>query len=204
MPDLVDSLLKGYLTPILKDAGFKRAGAAYRLAAPNRDVAVVNVRRWTPDPAVEGFHLFLSAAPLPYVEWLNRANPASMAKPRGQEHALLQWTLRAPVRWQLTPQADTTVWRLGSASDVDTVGAELGAVLAEGVPWLVSLFDHSELCSVIQSRFGEFYVPLERHLAQAVLLSASGPRAEVERLLAASMVPVPPVLQAWITNRLPS
>lgn len=199
MGDLVDELLKRHVTPVLRDAGFRRSGAAYRLFAANGDCAIGNVRRWTTDPAIDGFQMFLSVAPLPYVEWLNRKRAS--VKPPGQEHALLQWTLRAPVEWQLTPRADTTVWRLASSADVDTCGEIIAAMLTEDVPWLVSLFDHDRLCATIQDRYGDFYILPERHIAQAIVRSAAGPAEEVDRLLAAAQLPVNSELSAWILAR---
>jgi hypothetical protein len=201
--DLVDELLKRHVTPLLREVGFKRSGASYRLVAENGDVAIVDVRRWTTDPAVDGFQMSLSVAPLPHVEWLNRDRPERMARPRGREHALLQWTLAAPPEWHLVPDATNTVWALASESDVDAVGEVLRLMLADGVPWLVSLFDREKLCATIQERYAEFNIPPERHVAQAVLRSAEGPAEEVERLLAAALTPVLPALRAWITARLP-
>jgi hypothetical protein len=203
MGDLVDELLKRQVTPVLKELGFKRSGASYRLVAENGDVAIVDVRRWTTDPAVDGFQLALSVSPLPYVEWLNRDRPERMAKPRGREHSLLQWTLEAPPECHLAPDATNTVWALAGESDVDTVGEVLRRMLAEDVPWLVSLFDREKLCATIQERYADFNIPPERHVAQAILRSAEGPAEEVERLLAAAVTPVMPALREWIIARLP-
>jgi hypothetical protein len=203
MGDLVDELLKRHVTPVVREVGFTRSGASYRMVAENGDVAIVDVRRWTTDPAVDGFQMSLSVAPLPYAEWLNRDRPERMARPRGREHALLSWTLKAPPECHLVPDATNTVWALTSGSDVDAVGAVLRPMLADGAPWLVSLFDRDKLCATIQERYADFVIRLERHVGQAVLRSAEGPAEEVERLLAAAVVPVLPALRAWITARLP-
>jgi hypothetical protein len=203
MGDLVDELLKRHVTPVLREAGFRRSGANYRLVAENGDVAIVDVTRWTPDPAVDGFLMNLSVAPLPYVEWLNRDRPERMARSRGRQHALLQWSLAAPPEWQLVPAAMNTVWALAGDSDVDAVGEVLRPMLADAAPWLVSLFDREKLCATIQERYADFTVPLGRHVAQAVLRSAGGPADEVERLLAAALLPVMHALRTWITARLP-
>jgi hypothetical protein len=213
MGDLVDELLKRHVTPVLREAGFKRSGANYRLTADNGDVAIFNARRWTTDPAVDGFMLALAVAPLPYVEWLNRDRPERMARPRGLEHGMLTWYLKAPLRWQLTPKGQDTVWALAHESEVDAVGEELRKILTDGVPWLVSLFDHDRLCATIQERYADFDIRLERHLGQAVIRSAEGPAEEVTRLLAASEevtrlipaahAPALPALREWIIARLP-
>ncbi|MFD1047936.1 hypothetical protein ACFQ1S_21560, partial [Kibdelosporangium lantanae] len=42
MGDLVDELLKRHVTPVLRDVGFKRSGANYRLVADNGDVAIAD------------------------------------------------------------------------------------------------------------------------------------------------------------------
>ena len=201
--DLVDELLKRQVTPVLREAGFKRSGANYRLAAENGDVAIVDVRRWTTDPAVDGFQMSLSVSPLPYVEWLNRDRPERMARPRGREHSMLQWTLAPPPECHLVPDATNTVWALAGEADVDAVGDVLRRMLADDVPGLVSLFDREKLCATIQERYADFNVPPERHVAQAILRSAEGPAEEVERLLAAAMTPVMPALREWIIARLP-
>lgn len=203
MGDLVDELLKRHVTPVLREVGLKRSGASYRLVAENGDVAIVDVTRWTTDPAVNGFLMNLSVAPLPYVEWLTRDRPERMARPRGREHSMLQWALAAPPRWRLVPAAMDSVWALARESDVDAVGEVLRPMLADAVPWLVSLFDREKLCATIQERYADFIIRLDRHVAQAVLRSAEGPAEEVERLLAAARLPVLPALREWITARLP-
>ncbi|QNA77625.1 hypothetical protein C8250_042930 [Streptomyces sp. So13.3] len=68
----LDDILKEYVTPAVKPAGFKKKGSTYQLTASSGDSAFLQFhpRRIDPDNVV--FEAQWSMVPEPYWQWLNR------------------------------------------------------------------------------------------------------------------------------------
>lgn len=221
--DLVDEVLKRYVTPVLREVSFKRSGAVYRLTAPNGDHAFFHVRRWTTSSAVNGFSLDFSVAVVPVIEWF--AHVRGSQRPVGPEHALVHWQVQPPPEWAFpghrTSPGDAR-WGMRSEDDVEACGAALAGLLRESeIPKLSSLLDRDALRAALREPPSHRVMHrFDPYTAQAVASVDDLPPDEVEKLIEAAyafdpMALMPPELRrpqqgepahwkvlAWLRDRL--
>ncbi|WP_328392365.1 DUF4304 domain-containing protein [Streptomyces sp. NBC_00390] len=68
----LDLLVKQHAAPVLKAAGFKKAGRTFRLIAGNGDQAILGFARHYVAPDAVVFEVGYGIVPAPYWEWLDR------------------------------------------------------------------------------------------------------------------------------------
>ncbi len=169
----LDAVLKDYVTPVMRAAGFKKSGRLYRLRADNGDYAMLDV--WSRGINAFGsiaFGLMPCWATVPYVAWrrhLERDNgdevPGSEYAIRGEMVAppeefwegigskphmeLVRQTTLPPemvARLEGLPPSSDPVWALNPSRGLDSGGKALAQRLESvTVPMLKRLLDRSEL-----------------------------------------------------------
>ena len=202
----LDVMLRQYVAPVLKEAGYGKAGRTYRLAADNGDYALFNA--YTTEnvaPTMLGFGARFVLAPRSIVAWHRRDSADPFAKPAGMENALVMVELIAPDEQSFPmpyEQMFGNNWRFDLADDGRACGEALRADLVEVIPLIDRLLDrtalleeirHPSLRSIPQPDLDTPYPGVwtvvnihPRASAEILLLLEDGPIQEVERLLPAS------------------
>ncbi|MFJ3728927.1 DUF4304 domain-containing protein [Streptomyces sp. NPDC090045] len=142
-------LVRDYVAPVMKAAGFKRSGRTFRLIAGNGDQAVLGFARHAVDPHAAVFDVSYGIVPAPYWQWIKRHSADGDTRvPIVFGPAVLSGRVIPPPRAAHAPDAEMPFrarWAL--RGDNGTVrGEALATVLHdETVPEIVHLLDRSNL-----------------------------------------------------------
>ncbi|MFC9815891.1 hypothetical protein ACFVJM_27940 [Streptomyces virginiae] len=68
----LDLLVKQHVAPVMKAAGFKKAGRAFRLTTSDGDQAILGFARHYADPAAAVFEVDDRIVPTPYWDWITQ------------------------------------------------------------------------------------------------------------------------------------
>ncbi|MFF5775870.1 hypothetical protein ACFY7Y_02805 [Streptomyces virginiae] len=145
----LDLLVKQHAAPVLKAAGFKKSGRAFRLTAGNGDQAVLGLARHYVDPHAAVFEVGYGIVPAPYWEWIDRHSAIGSARaPIAFGPAVPAGQAIPPPHAAHAPDSVTSFrerWALREDNGL-SCGEALATVLRdEAIPQIVHLLDRSHL-----------------------------------------------------------
>nr|WSX54223.1 DUF4304 domain-containing protein [Streptomyces sp. NBC_00974] len=184
----LDLLVKQYVAPVMKAAGFKKSGRAFRLTTSNGDQAILGFARHYVDPAAAVFEVGYRIVPAPYWDWITRHYACGEApSPSAFGSAVLAGRVIPPTHAAHAP--DSTIsfrarWALGEDNSL-SYGEAMATVLRdETVPQMVHLLDRSNLLQECRHPALPVVrlVPLAR--VEIFLRVDDAPDTEIESLLA--------------------
>jgi hypothetical protein len=205
----LDTMLRSYVTPVLKEAGYTKAGRIYRLAAKNGDYAIFDLYT-TENVASDkiGFGARFGIAPRTMVAWHRRDAGDPFDRPPGIENELLIIELIPPEEssYPLSyEQMFGSNWRLDAADEGRACGEALRAAVINTVPLIRSLLDRNALLAEIRKPTLRSIAQPElntdhpcvwarlgiqpREAAEIIVLLEDGPLAEIQDLLPAAERP---------------
>lgn len=183
----LDVMLREYVAPVMRAAGFSRSGREYRLPAGNGDCAVLDVDvRGTRLAHVVGFYVTMGIVIPPFTDWVYRNQKPPGGRSPGLECAFVQGAVVPPprVRHGVADAVTGSHWGFDPSDDA-VCGQALAEVLsAEAIPTMRRLLDRDELLAEVRNRksrvFGRM-TQLER--LEIILFVDDGPVDEVVRRL---------------------
>jgi hypothetical protein len=151
----LDTMLRHYVMPVSKEAGYTKAGRVYRLEAENGDCAIFDVyttENVAPDKI--GFGARFGIAPRAMVAWHRRDVDDPFARPPGVENELLTVELIPPDECSYPipyEQLFGSNWRLDVADEGRACGEALRAAVLDAVPLIYSLLGRDALLAEIRT-----------------------------------------------------
>ncbi|MFF0450276.1 hypothetical protein ACFYT4_28490 [Streptomyces sp. NPDC004609] len=205
----LDLLVKQYVAPVMRDAGFKRSGRTFRLVADNGDQAVLGFARQHIDPDADVFDVGYRIVPAPYWEWINRQHWESgeVRPPLAFSGGVMSGDVIPPPQAAREPGHEVPFFRSRWALREDNsrvCGEALATALRDdAVPQMAHLLDRTRLLQECRnpSLLAVRLVPLTR--VEILLRVDDAPREEIEALLA-DVQPAGPGdnFTAWTRQRL--
>jgi hypothetical protein len=174
-----DRMVREYVTPVLREAGFASRGRTFRLGAGSGDEAIVSLRRAGGRGDRVEFHVDLGVVVVPYWDWLGHVFSRPADRVPTDTDGLWRSRLDAPpaVRADAGPWT-RNLWLLAGPDQVPACGAALAEVLrAEAVPLLTRLLDRGEFLAL--SRDPDRPLGTDLGPAELMLLVDAGPSAEL-------------------------
>lgn len=157
----VDAMLRQYVTPVMKAAGFRKKGRQYRLTGGSGDLVILEFDAMRHEVGVFGVDFV--AVPLPCCDWLHRNEPGFVAP---------------------------DVWGGVVRCDIQPPPEASRRPRFQG-RWLVDPADEGARCgTALTTALAERYVPVMQRLLdrETVLREALDPESEVNRLWAPGML----------------
>jgi hypothetical protein len=174
--DAFQTMLRGQVAPVLRNAGFKKSATTWRLHSPHGDVAVINVQksRWNTGNEVD-FYVNLAIVPAVWWENLSLDIDTRPATPH-EFHGLL--------RRRLDPTAVLpNGWNVRDTDSAGTCGAVLGEQLEHiAIPELRDLLDRDRLVAFLAAGATGWWV-VNEPLALAYVIADQGPSRQLNETL---------------------
>ncbi|MFF8267578.1 DUF4304 domain-containing protein [Streptomyces sp. NPDC016562] len=184
----LDLLVKQYVAPVMKAAGYKKSGRTFRLIAGNGDQAVLGFARHYVDPEAAVFEVGYRIVPAPYREWIHRHSAIGDTRaPVAFGPAVLAGSVTPPTQAAHAPDSPMPFrerWALREDNGL-TCGEALATVLHdEAVPQIAHLLDRRNLLQECRHPALPVVrlVPLTR--VEILLRVDDAPHEEIESLLA--------------------
>jgi hypothetical protein len=202
--NLLDTVIKDHVAPVLKEAGFAKSGKTFRRTADNGDVAVIEFQRsaGSLDDRII-FFVNLAAVPVPQHDWLYHDAPAARARKPSSAAGLWRQRILAPDELNADRESPwrSERWLIDGPSSVDAVGSTLAHVLTtEAIPMLIKLLDRKlflELALDPAKPLGTLWGD-----APALLLVDAEPSGERDTAIAAAIARDPEgEFAAWLRER---
>ncbi|MFC8519079.1 hypothetical protein [Streptomyces sp. NPDC057257] len=168
----LDTLIREYVVPVMKAAGFAKKGRSFRLTAPHGDTAVVLVDADAVDPEKYVFDVSAWMVPLPYWEFLHREfTKTSVPNASG---ALATFPVVPPRGVAHQPDDDghfRNRWAFAEPDTRDVCGRELARVLTEdAIPRMVRLLDRRTLLEETRTNPNDGLVRLKDEVISRIVL----------------------------------
>ncbi|MFG2994518.1 DUF4304 domain-containing protein [Streptomyces sp. NPDC048257] len=184
----MDALIREYVTPVAKAAGFRKNGRTFWMAGSRQDYVLFGFQVYAVDPEAVVFDVEFHAVPEPYWDWLNRGQQPAGKVPNSSG-ALMTGRFIPPAsvahrpgdgmpfraRWALRPGEEQTCGRV-LAETLST----------ESLPRIQPLVDRAHLLEVVQSRDVSLMKRMTPTLREIVLRIDDIPAPDLADLLAAA------------------
>lgn len=189
----LEPVLKEFVTPVMKAAGFRKSGKTYRLGPARGDQALVNFQSTLMDfGSTTAFYVNVAVVSRARFEFHNLDTPAGIDREPTVAWGLLRDRLWPPsdveIRRPETSPFRSEIWGFGN-DDEDRArrcGQQLAAELGETwLPWLTRMLDRPTLRQFLRDPASEVpTMTLTGPWADAFLLLDDGPSPALDQALA--------------------
>ncbi|MGW9068654.1 DUF4304 domain-containing protein [Streptomyces yangpuensis] len=200
----MDAVIREYVTPVAKSAGFRKTGRTFWMAGNRQDYVLFGFQVYAVDPEATVFDVEFHAVPEPYWDWINRGEQPAGKVP-SSSGALITGRFIPPASVAHCPDDKMPFrarWAIRPGGEV-TVGRSLAEMLsAESLPQLQRLLDRAHLLEVEKSRDGYLMKRMTPILREIVLRIDDISAPELADLLAAAEASGAPVaFVRWAQER---